>query len=64
MKYQDLPKAVADAEPLLGAYGEFPVYVLDEDAFIHNIQYVTFDEDDECFYVSTKFVKEEDSPSV
>jgi hypothetical protein len=57
-----LRAALAEADPGTGTYfGDFtkdPIFILDEDAFVHVPQSVTWDPVDHCFYIKTKFDKE------
>ena len=43
---------------------DHPIRVLDADGFIHDIDHVSWDPDDKCFYVHTKFMPQEAAPSV
>lgn len=59
MNFDEAKHALAEADPGAGVshgdYGPEPVYILDEDGFQHIIKYVTWDQDDRCFYISTRF---------
>lgn len=61
MNYQDLGHELRGAAPFGkgNTYLALPVYVHDEDGFIHTIDSVVWDPDDACFYINTKFMPEE-----
>jgi hypothetical protein len=57
MIYKELRRQLDEAS-LGDHYEDAPVFVLDADGFIHEIQHTTWDPEDKCFYVSTKFARE------
>lgn len=59
MNLEELRTQLAEADPGAGTYfGDYtkdPIFILDEDAFVHVPLYVTYDPEDKCFYINTKF---------
>lgn len=63
MNHREL-RAQLEEDPPEETYGGEEIRVLDADGFIHDIDHVSWDPDDKCFYVHTKFMPEEAAPSV